>query len=45
MILEHKIKPLRNSISKKQTLQRKNILVGVMEENVGCAGQILMKES
>lgn len=39
-----KIKPSMVSISKRQTLQRKNTLVEDMEENVECASQDLMKE-
>lgn len=43
--MENKIRPLINSTSKRQILQRKSTLVEDMEENVGCADQIIMKES
>ena len=45
MILENRIKPSRNSISKRPTLLKKNTLVEDMEGNVECAGQISMRES
>lgn len=45
MILVQKIKPSKISISKRQILPRRSILVEDMEENAECARQDIMKEN